>query len=241
MPVALVSGASGGLGGVIAVKLAAAGYKVALHYHLNKTAASRLCRSIRRSGGTALIAPADLQERAEVERLVARIVRQWGRLDLLIHTAGGLRDGLLLRMTPADWHRVIAEHLTGGFHLLQLAGNVMIKQRRGHVVTIGSFAGVAGRVGQANYAAAKAGLLALTRTAAREWGPFRIQVNCVVPGYLAVGMGRRVTPAQRARLTRPMLFERRPTAAEVAEWIVALCRTRHVSGQLFHLDSRLAG
>jgi 3-oxoacyl-[acyl-carrier protein] reductase len=241
MPVALVSGASGGLGRAIAIKLAAAGYKVAVHYHANNAAAARLCRAIRRSGGTALAAPADLQERAEVERLVAQIVRRWQRIDLLIHAAGTLRDGLLLRMTPADWHRVIAAHLTGGFHLLQLAGRVMMKQRRGHVVTIGALAGVAGRAGQANYAAAKAGLIALTKTAAREWGPYHIQVNCVVPGHLAAGMGRRVTPAQRDRLARSMLLERRPTTTEIAEWIVVLARTRRVSGQLFHLDSRLAG
>lgn len=239
--VALVSGASGGLGRAIAVKLGAAGYAVAVHYHRADAAASRICRAIRRAGGQAITCRADLEDRAAVEVLVEDILRRWRRLDLLVHNAGGLRDGLLLRMPSADWHHVIATHLTGGFHLLQLAGRAMRRQRQGHIVTIGSLAGSAGRAGQANYAAAKAGLVALTRSAAREWGPHRVQVNCVVPGVLAAGMGARISPLQRARLTRGQLLRHDATADETADWIVTLSRTRGVSGQLFHLDSRLAG
>lgn len=241
MPVALVSGASGGLGRAIAIRLGAGGYRVAVHYHRDNTAAARVCRAIQKAGGRAIAMAADLRERPAVERMIDQILRRWRRIDLLVHNAGSLRDGLLLRMEADDWHEVIATHLTGGFHLLQLAGRVMVKQRRGHVVTIGALAGVRGRAGQANYAAAKAGLVALTRTAAREWGPANIQVNCVVPGYLTVGMGTALTPAQRDRLTREMLLGPRATAAEVAEWIALLSQARHITGQLFHLDSRLDG
>ncbi|MEW6325684.1 MAG: SDR family NAD(P)-dependent oxidoreductase [Nitrospirota bacterium] len=241
MPVALVSGASGALGRAIAVRLGGAGYRVGVHYHHNAPAADRTCRAIRRAGGRALAVEADLRDHAAVERLVAQILRQWGRLDLLVHSAGGLRDGLVLRMAPADWHAVIAAHLTGGFHLLQLAGRVMRRQRRGHIVTIGALAGGAGRAGQANYAAAKAGLAALTRSAAREWGPHRVQVNCVVPGVLAAGMSARINAAQRARLRRNQWLARSAPAGDVADWILTLSRTRGVSGQVFHLDSRPAG
>jgi 3-oxoacyl-[acyl-carrier protein] reductase len=107
------------------------------------------------------------------------------------------------------------------------------------MVLIGSIAGVSGRAGQANYAAAKAGLIALTKVAAREWGRDQIQVNCLLPGHLAAGMGQRISAAQRARLTRDMLIRRPAEAGAVADWIVALARTRQISGQVINLDSRL--
>jgi 3-oxoacyl-[acyl-carrier protein] reductase len=238
-PVALVSGASGGLGRAIAVGLGRAGYRVGVHYHLNKAAADRVCQAIRRAGGDAAAEPADLAERASVEQLVAGLERRWRRIDLLVHAAGSLRDGLALRLTPADWRQVIDTHLTGGFHLVQLVGRVMAGQRRGQMVLIGSIAGVSGRAGQANYAAAKAGLIALTKVAAREWGRDQIQVNCLLPGHLAAGMGQRISAAQRARLTRDMLIRRPAEAGAVADWIVALARTRQISGQVINLDSRL--
>jgi 3-oxoacyl-[acyl-carrier protein] reductase len=238
-PVAVVSGASRGLGRAIAVQLGSAGYRVVIHYHTARAAAARVRRTIERAGGTAFIAPADLRDRRAVDRLVSQTLQTWDRIDLLVHGAGVVHDGLLIRMAPGDWHEVIATHLTGGFHLLQRIGRVMVEQRNGHIMTIGSIAGLMGRAGQANYAAAKAGLVALTTVAAREWGPYNIRVNCVLPGYLPAGMGRRLHPPQRRRLMQEALLKRGSTVEEVAGWIVALSTTQHVSGQLFNLDSRL--
>jgi 3-oxoacyl-[acyl-carrier protein] reductase len=121
---------------------------------------------------------------------------------------------------------------------MQSAARIMAEQRRGQIITIGSIAGLRGRAGQANYAAAKAGLIALSKSAAREWAPYNIRVNCVLPGYLSVGMGRRLSPAQRARLSGEMLLGPGSTR-EVADWIARLASTRRISGQVFHLDSRL--
>jgi len=115
---------------------------------------------------------------------------------------------------------------------------VMVEQRCGQIVTIGSIAGLHGRAGQANYAAAKAGLIALTKSAAREWAPHNIRANCILPGYLPVGMGRRLPTAQRQRLRGDALLGH-GSVKEVADWIVALAATGRVSGQVFNLDSRL--
>ena len=237
-PVAIVTGASRGLGRLIALRLGADGYRVAVHYHLGAAAAARVCRAIRRTGGDALALSADLRDPAAAAALVPRVLRAWPRLDLLVHNAGVAHDGLLLRMPAAAWHEVVAAHLTGGFHLMQSAARTMIGRRHGQIVAIGSIAGLRGRAGQANYAAAKAGLIALSKTAAREWAPYNIRVNCVLPGYLPVGMGRRLPTAQRQRLQRDALLGYGSTR-DVADWIVALAATRRVTGQVFNLDNRL--
>jgi len=237
-PVAIVTGASRGLGRVIALRLGAGGYRVAVHYHLTETAAGHVCRAIRQAGGQALAISADLRESDAAARIVSHVLTAWRRLDLLVHNAGVAHDGLLLRMEAGAWHEVVATHLTGGFHLMQAAARPMITQRGGHIVTIGSIAGLLGRAGQANYAAAKAGLIALSRSAAREWAPHNIRVNCVLPGCLPIGMGRRVSPAQRRRLRGEALLGG-GSAQEVADWIALLASTRRVSGQVFNLDSRL--
>jgi 3-oxoacyl-[acyl-carrier protein] reductase len=237
-PVAVVTGASRGLGRLIALRLGAAGYRVAVHYHQAGAASAQVCLAIRRAGGNALAVRAHLGDPDAVAALVSHVMRRWRRLDLLVHNAGVAHDGLLLRMPAAAWHDVVATHLTGGFHLMQSAAKVMVRQGRGQIVTIGSVAGLVGRSGQANYAAAKAGLIALTKSAAREWAPHNIRVNCVLPGVLPVGMGRRLTTAQRQLLIRDALLGA-GSAREVADWIVVLAATRRVSGQIFNLDSRL--
>lgn len=237
-PVAVVTGASRGLGRLIALRLGADGYRVVVHYHRADAAAARVCRTIRRAGGDAVALRADLRDSNAASTLVSGVLSAWHRLDLLVHNAGVTHDGLLVRMPAAAWHDVIATHLTGGFHLIQSVARVMVKQRYGQIVTIGSIAGLIGRSGQANYAAAKAGLIALTKSAAREWAPHNIRANCVLPGYLPVGMGRRLPTAQRQRLRGDTLLGH-SSVSEVADWIVALAATRRVSGQVFNLDSRL--
>ena len=237
-PVALVTGASRGLGRIIALRLGACGYRVAVHYHATEAASARVCRTIRRAGGDALAVAADLRHPDAAAALVTRVLTTWSRLDLLVHNAGVVHDGLLLRMEAVAWHEVVATHLTGGFHLMQSAARPMVRQQGGQIVTIGSLAGLLGRAGQANYAAAKAGLIALTKSAATEWAPYNIRVNCVLPGYLPLGMGRRLSPAQRQRLRREALLGS-GSAREVADWIVALAAARRVTGQVFNLDSRL--
>jgi 3-oxoacyl-[acyl-carrier protein] reductase len=236
--VAVVTGASRGLGRLIALRLGADGYRVVVHYHRADAAAARVCRTIRRAGGDAMAIRADLREPHAASTLVSDVLSAWHRLDLLVHNAGVTHDGLLLRMPAAAWHDVIATHLTGGFHLIQSAARVMVEQRCGQIVTIGSIAGLLGRAGQANYAAAKAGLIALTKSAAREWAPHNIRANCVLPGYLPVGMGRRLPTAQRQRLRGDALLGH-GSVREVADWIVALAATGRVSGQVFNLDSRM--
>ncbi|MBI3621509.1 MAG: SDR family NAD(P)-dependent oxidoreductase [Nitrospirae bacterium] len=237
-PVALVTGASRGLGRILAIRLGEAGYRVAVHYHTAGAASTRVCRTIRRAGGDALALPADLRDPRAAAQLVSRAMATWRRLDLLVHNAGVTRDGLVLRMEDGAWHDVIATHLTGGFYLMQSAAQVMKRQRGGHIVTIGSLAGLLGRAGQANYAAAKAGLIALTKAAAREWAPHHIRVNCVLPGYLPLGMGRRLPPPQRRRLRDEGLLGG-GSAQETADWVVMLAASRRASGQVFNLDSRL--
>jgi len=237
-PVAVVTGASRGLGRLIALRLGSDGYRVAVHYHRAASASARVCLAVQRAGGQALALPADLCNPDQTTALISRVLAAWRRIDLLVHNAGVVHDGLLLRMPAAVWHEVVDTHLTAGFHLMQSAARRMAGRRQGQIITIGSIAGLLGRAGQANYAAAKAGLIALSKAAAREWAPYNIRVNCVLPGCLAVGMGRRLTSAQRARLRDDMLIGY-GSAREVADWIVGLAATRRVTGQVFNLDNRL--
>ena len=160
-------------------------------------------------------------------------------MDVLINNAGLTKDGLLVRMSEQDWDDVLDTNLTGPFHCMRSAGEAMMKQGAGHIINIGSIVGVQGREGQANYSASKSGLIGLTKAAAREWGPYNIKVNAVLPGYLPTDMGAAASDAVRERVVKENALGRVSAPTEVAEFIYRLSLMNNVSGQMFNLDSRV--
>lgn len=235
--VVLVTGASRGLGRAIAVGFGRAGDRVVVNYRTDAAEAERTARAVEEAGGTAVPYQADVRDAKNVTAMVAATVDRWQRLDVLVCNAAATDDRLLLRVSDEAWDTVVATTLTGAFHCLQQAGAVMHTQRGGAVILIGSLAGLQGRAGQAPYAAAKAGLLGLMRTAAREWGPAGVRINAILPGWHATALtGFRDDPA-------PAPFEpvlgHGTTPEAVANFVVALAAMPDVSGQVFTLDSRM--
>ncbi len=160
-------------------------------------------------------------------------------LDLLINNAGATQDALALSMTSEQWDRVMAVNLDGAFRCTRAALKLMVKQRAGHILNIGSFAALNGTEGQSNYAAAKAGLIALTQSVAAEYGPRNVRCNCVLPGFLETKMTEAVLAKRRDQVLASHALGRLNTVADAARFIVSLDSFQHISGQVFQLDSRV--
>ncbi|GAA5145896.1 3-oxoacyl-[acyl-carrier-protein] reductase [Prosthecobacter algae] len=212
-PIALITGGAGDLAQAIRAELEAQGWQV--------HAPSR--------------AQMDVTDKAQVQAVMGSLPR----LDLLIHNAGFLRDASLLKMTERDFHEVLQVHLKGAFLTAQAALKIMVKQRQGHIVTIGSFSALSAPAGQANYAAAKAGLIALTQSLAAEYGPRNIRANCVLPGFLETKMSQPLLEKQRPQIEAAHALGRLNTPQEAARYIAFLHTMENVSGQVFQLDSRV--
>jgi len=237
----LVSGASRGLGREVAVEFARAGALVGIGYLSNEEAARETEAAVRAAGGEAVLLPGDVGKSAEVKVLVAKFLERSGkRLDVLVHCAGIFRDRRVAAMTDEEWDSVLAASLDGGFHLLRAAARPMMRARAGHVVFVSAIAAAEGRFGGANYAAAKAGLVALMKSAARELGSFGVAVNAVMPGFMPeTGMGRASTEKYRERAKAESVLGSLSAAAAAAKFIRELTEMENVSGQVFNLDGRI--
>jgi 3-oxoacyl-[acyl-carrier protein] reductase len=186
--VVVVTGASRGIGAAIATTLAAEGAIVGLNYSSSAHAAAAVQGEIESQGGRAFLLCGDVGDPETVEGMFEQVQQQYGRLDVLVNNAGITRDGLLLRMKLEDWQAVLQTNLTGTFLCLKAAAKLMVKQRRGRIINIASVVGLMGNAGQANYSAAKAGVIGLTKAAARELAPRSITVNAVAPGFIQTQM-----------------------------------------------------
>jgi 3-oxoacyl-[acyl-carrier protein] reductase len=222
------------------LRFAAAGDRVLLAYRTQDDAAHNVVRSVTARGGVAVAVRADVRVVADVEELVSSALGRWGSVDVLVNNAGVTRDGLAVRMGELDWDEVVDANLTGPFFCIRAAGRIMLQQRSGHIISIASLSGLQGREGQANYSASKAGLIGLTRTAARELGPSNIKVNAVLPGYLGTDMGQAASDRVRERAIDENTLGRTSDPGEVAEFVYRLSLMNNVSGQVFNLDSRIA-
>jgi 3-oxoacyl-[acyl-carrier protein] reductase len=186
--IALVTGASRGIGRAVALALAAEGAEVVVNYASSPEAAEAVVAEIQAKGGSAYALKADVSDEASVDDLIKTVLKRSERIDVLVNNAGITRDGLLMRMKTEDWQAVINLNLTGVFLCTRAVTRPMLKQRSGRIINITSVVGLMGNAGQANYAAAKAGVVGLTRSSAKEMASRGITVNAVAPGFIATDM-----------------------------------------------------
>lgn len=229
--VALITGASGGLGRAFVAEFLAQGWRVAAGYHR---------KNVHPENDALLPVPLDVTSLEAVTDAVAQVLARWQRLDLLINNAGHTADGLVGQLTDDDWQRVLDVHLKGAFLCAQAVLRPMLKQRDGHILNVASFSARTGNRGQANYAAAKAALLGLTTSLAKEAGSRNVRVNALLPGVLPTPMTAGLTPEQLAAFAAANALGRLNDLAEVARFAAFLAGTRNISGQCFQLDSRIA-
>jgi 3-oxoacyl-[acyl-carrier protein] reductase len=234
---ALVTGASGGIGGAIARQLHGQGARVVLSGR-RREALEQLCGEL---GERALVETADLAEKAAAERLVAA-VEALGGLDILVNNAGLTRDGLALRLKDEDWQTVLDVDLSAGFRLIRSALRGMLRRRWGRIVNITSIVAATGNPGQANYAAAKAGLTGMSKALAAEVAARGITVNCVAPGFIQTAMTDVLGDEQRARLLQQIPQGRLGSGADVAAAVgyLASAEAAYVTGQTLHVNGGMA-
>ncbi len=237
--VIIITGASRGLGRELALRFGRAGERVVVNFLSNELAARAVADEVIQAGGEAIHYGANVKNTVEVEAMVSYTLERWGSVDVLINNAALTKDRIILRMSEAEWDDVSDANLSGPFHCIRAVSDHMIKQRSGHIINISSIVGLQGREGQANYSAAKAGLIGLTKAAAKELGLFNIKVNAVLPGYLPTEMGATISHEMHNRILRENTLGRGTDADEVAELIYQLSLTHNVSGQVFNLDSRI--
>ncbi len=235
---ALVTGASRGIGRAVAERLAEGGAAVALNYASNDAAAKEAQAACAAKGARTLLLKFDVADAAACAAGVEKIVEAWGRLDFLVNNAGVAVDQLAVRLKEEDWQRQLAVNLGGAFHLCKAAARPMMKQRAGSIVNLASVIGEMGNAGQVGYASAKAGLLGLTKSLARELGSRNIRVNAVSPGFIDTEMTQRISPDARARLTEGLPLARLGTAREVAECVCFLLsdRASYVTGEVLKVN-----
>jgi 3-oxoacyl-[acyl-carrier protein] reductase len=238
--VAIVTGGSRGIGAAIVGLLAEHGAAVVV----SARDAARLQRAVQEleeRGASVHGVVADVARREDADRLVEAARERFGRLDLLVNNAGITRDGLLIRMKDDDWDRVVETNLKGAFLMTRAAARVMVRQRSGRIVNIASAAGAMGNAGQANYSAAKAGLVGLTKATARELAHWGILVNAVAPGLIDTDMTAAVPAEAREALLAQVPLKRMGSAREVAEMVGFLAGdgAAYVTGQVLHVNGGL--
>lgn len=243
---AVVTGGSRGIGRAICEALAGQGANVVLCYTAGEAAAAEtaaLCEALRaedtaKTGVCALAVRCDVSDEEQVKALMDTALKAFGRIDILVNNAGITRDNLLMRMKPEEFDAVIATNLRGPFLCMKEVSRIMMKQRYGRIVNISSVVGVHGNAGQANYAASKAGVIGMTKSAAKELGSRGITVNAVAPGFIETDMTAGLSEEVREKLTAQIPVKRIGTAAEVAQAVTFLAsdRAAYLTGQVLCVD-----
>jgi len=240
--VAVVTGSSRGIGRAIALKLASLGAKVVVNYRTNAEAAREVVEAIGALGGQAIAVQADVADADDAKRLIRAAQTTYGGLDILVNNAGTTRDTLLARMSEDDWNLVINTNLKGAFNCTKAAIRPMMRQRRGCIVNITSVAGLAGNPGQANYSAAKAGLVGFTKAVAKEVGSRHITVNAVAPGYIPTDLTASLPQELVEKVIEMTPLGRPGTSEEIANAVAFLVSNEasYITGVVLRVDGGLA-
>jgi 3-oxoacyl-[acyl-carrier protein] reductase len=241
VPVALVTGASRGIGAAIADALARDGFDIAVGYGSDAEGAQRTVSAVAAHGRRAVALQADVSVEDEAVGLVEAAEAELGPLDAVVLNAGITRDGLFMRISAEDWRAVIDTNLTGAFFVSRATVRGMLRRRSGTIVAVSSVVGLIGNPGQANYAAAKAGLIGMVKSLAKEVGPRGIRVNAVAPGYIATDMTAALTDDQREQVRKATPLGRLGTPEDVAGVVAFLCSpdAAFITGSVIRIDGGL--
>jgi 3-oxoacyl-[acyl-carrier protein] reductase len=237
----LIIGGSGGLGIELARIFLNKGDRVAIHFFKNEGRIEGLLkeRAATKDEDEAFSCHADIRNETSIKEMFREIRKRWTSLDILINSGGVTHDTLFSKMSGLEWDETIHVNLSGLFFCMKQAAQWMIPAKKGHLINIASRGALTGRIGQANYASAKAGVIGLTKSAAREWGEDQIQVNAVLPGFLPTRIGLKINFPQQESLIRENALQKASTLEEVSKFIFFLSQMENVSGQIFNLDSRM--
>jgi 3-oxoacyl-[acyl-carrier protein] reductase len=235
---AIVTGGSMGIGTAIAVTLAREGCDVAINYRRHDTEAREVVRQVEKAGRRGLALKADVASYADAEKMVQKVIEEFGRLDILVCNAGINWDGVIWKMSEEQWDTVITVNLKGYFNYNKAAAMVFKDQKGGKIVNISSINGIRGKFAQANYAASKGGEIALTKALARELGKFNVNVNAVAPGLVMTDMARNMPPEALDKSLSETVLGRLASPADCADLVAFLCsdRARHITGEVIKID-----
>ncbi len=235
---ALVTGASRGIGRAVALALAGAGYAVAVNYAGSESAAEEVKNEIISGGGKAFTIQGDVSKAEDVDKIFKAVKEKFGFLDVLVNNAGITRDALLIRMKENNWDEVIATNLKGNFLTVKAAATMMMRRKKGAIVNIASVVGITGNIGQANYAAAKAGVIGLTKATAKELSARGIRVNAVAPGFITTDMTDKIPDDLKEGMLHSIPLARLGQTEDVANAVLFLASddASYITGQVLNVD-----
>jgi len=239
---ALVTGAGKGIGKAIALAFAQAGYNVIINYNGSKEAAQSVLKEAESYGVKAITIQADVSKDEQVKAMIDQAMEQFGRIDVLVNNSGINKDGLMMRMSLEDFHKVIAVNLEGTFNCIKHVSRQMLKQRGGRIINISSVSGVMGNAGQANYCASKAGIIGLTKSVARELGSRGITSNAVAPGFIRTEMTDVLPEDVKKAMGEQIPLKHFGETKDIAEAVAFLAsdEAAYITGQVLHVDGGMA-
>lgn len=236
--IALITGAGRGIGRAIAIALAKEGAEVVINYNGSEERAKEVKQTIEENGGKASIYKCNVCDFAACEAMIKDIVKEYGHLDILVNNAGITKDGLIMKMKEEDFDSVLNVNLKGTFNTIRHSARQMLKQRSGKIINISSVSGILGNVGQANYAASKAGVIGLTKTMARELGSRGITVNAIAPGFVDTEMTEVLSEEIRENACKQIILGRFGKPEDIANTAVFLASDKadYITGQVISVD-----
>jgi 3-oxoacyl-[acyl-carrier protein] reductase len=241
MPNILITGGTRGIGLALAESFAQKGWKVAVCYHQDEASAQTAREKLASYPVPGEVLRCDVSQGEPVEEMIQGLMDRWGILDAVIHNAGATWNARIPNIDEAQWEDTLGVHLKGAFLVSQAAIKTMLKQKEGHLIFISSVAATTGNIGQGSYTAAKAGVIGLAKSVAREYGSKNIKVNVVCPGFHKTKLAEGLSPEAEQTILEKHLLGKTTDLKEVREFVVWLAGTQTISGQVFNLDSRLPG